>query len=117
MHLEKIAVREQSRIIFTAEIRLRIELSLCDRESVGYMELARVSVFIKAVIIKDPVSGIAALLHLGEKHSAADGVKSTRLDKEEIARMHLHSADIIGESAVPDSLFKSFCGYFLFETE
>ena len=67
------------------------------------VQLTGTAVDAGAVVVKDTISDITALLHLRQQYAAADGMHSPERDIEYIARLHLMASQHIADSTVHHS--------------
>ena len=83
--------------------------------SQGCVELARLAIETRAVVVEDAIGDIRGLLDLSEEDAPTDGVHTTGREVEDIARLDLVVGKDLGDAAVLNALLVLVGGDLLFE--
>jgi len=79
------------------------------------MELARLAVHSRAVVVEDAIGDVTGLLDLGEEDAATDGVDAAGREIEHVAGLHLMVGKDLGDGAVGNPTIVLLGGYLLAE--
>ena len=74
------------------------------------MQLARLAIQTRAIVIEDAVSEVGRLLDLGQQNAATDGVNTARRKVKHIASLHLMARQHIGDGAILNAFLKLIVG-------
>ena len=87
----------------------------CLRSQFG-MQLTRLTIHTRPVIVKDTIGHIRRLLHLGQQDTGTDSMHTSSRQVEHITRLYLMTGEHIRYRAIGDILFISLGGYLLLES-
>ena len=74
------------------------------------MQLARLAIQTRAIVIEDAVSEVGRLLDLGQQNAATDGVNTASRKIKHIACLHLMARQHVGDGAILYAFLKLIVG-------